>query len=202
MVTTTRSDDRDLSGALNASTPARTARPASVSHERGCFVFVLPALVISGRVAIVPAFLTLDASMTEWDGVLTPFRIGVENDQALSDDHLCWQTIFDNGRGMVVFLTIPMALTLIAAAVLLNRRKSSAIQKIILLSPFVLSPVADTGIWFNMVLDINSGGRGCIDRNWFDITCPLGDRPRLCRPLGLTPTKRSSPHAQSYPSRC
>jgi raffinose/stachyose/melibiose transport system permease protein len=143
--------------------------------EGSYILFVLPALLVSALVVVVPAVLTVLASLTEWDGVSEPYWVGLENFQDLLGDTLFWQTVFNNLRWMAIFLTIPMALALIAASILLNRKKSSAIYQIILLIPFVLSPVANTGIWMNMVLDVNSGVLGFINRNWFPTSYPLGN---------------------------
>lgn len=153
-------------------------RRAVVSRLRleGSYLpFVLPALVISALVVVVPAVLTLLASFTDWDGVSQPFWIGADNFRDLLGDQLFWATIFNNVRWMIIFLTIPMALALVAASVLLNRKKSSAVYQVILLLPFVLSPVANVGIWLNMVLDVNSGVLGFINRNWFPVAYPLGN---------------------------
>ena len=143
--------------------------------EGSYVLFVLPALLVSALVVVVPAVLTVLASLTEWDGVSEPYWVGLENFEDLLGDTLFWQTVFNNLRWMAIFLTIPMALALIAASILLNRKKSSAIYQIILLIPFVLSPVANTGIWMNMVLDVNSGVLGFVNRNWFPTSYPLGN---------------------------
>jgi raffinose/stachyose/melibiose transport system permease protein len=143
--------------------------------EGSYFPFVLPALLVSALVVVYPAILTIYASMTEWDGVSEPYWVGMENFQILLGDTLFWETIFNNVKWMVIFLTVPMALALIAASILLNRKKSSAVYQIILLLPFVLSPVANTGIWVNMVLDTNSGVLGFINRHWLPVSYPLGE---------------------------
>jgi raffinose/stachyose/melibiose transport system permease protein len=158
-------------------TGRRTAiAAASRQNLEGSYVlFVLPALLVSGIVVVVPAVLTVLASMTEWDGVSQPYWVGLDNFAELLSDQLFWGTVFNNVRWMVIFLTIPMGLALIAASILLNRKKSSAVYQIILLIPFVLSPVANTGIWLNMVLDVNSGVLGWFNRTWVDLGYPLGN---------------------------
>lgn len=153
----------------------KSGAAADGNLEGSYALFVLPALLVSGLVVVVPAILTILASFTDWDGVSEPYWIGVENFQELLGDPIFWQTIFNNVRWMVIFLTIPMGLALIAASILLNSKKSSAVYQIILLIPFVLSPVANTGIWMNMVLDVNSGVLGFINRNWFRVAYPLGN---------------------------
>jgi len=153
----------------------RTGAAPNGNLEGSYFLFVVPALLISALVVITPAVLTLFISFTEWDGVSEPYWVGLENFQELLGDTLFWQTVFNNIRWMVIFLTVPMALALIAASILLNRKKSSAVYQIILLIPFVLSPVANTGVWMNMVLDVNSGVLGFINRHWFAVAYPLGN---------------------------
>jgi len=148
---------------------------AAGNLEGSYILFVLPALVISALVVLAPAVLTVYYSLTEWDGVSQPYWVGLENFEDLLGDTAFWQAIFNNVRWMVIFLTIPMALALVAASILLNRKKASAVYQIILLIPFVLSPVANTGIWLNMVLDVNSGVLGFINRNLFAIDYPLGN---------------------------
>lgn len=154
----------------------RTARVVADRNLEGSYaLFVLPAILLSALVVVVPAILTILASLTEWDGVSQPYWVGLDNFAELLGDSAFWQAVFNNVRWMVIFLTIPMALALVASSILLNRKKAAAVYQIILLIPFVLSPVANTGIWLNMVLDVNSGVLGFINRTWMDLGYPLGN---------------------------
>jgi raffinose/stachyose/melibiose transport system permease protein len=154
----------------------RTARVVADRNLEGSYaLFVLPAILLSALVVVVPAILTILASLTEWDGVSQPYWVGLDNFTELLGDSALWQAVFNNVRWMVIFLTIPMALALVASSILLNRKKAAAVYQIILLIPFVLSPVANTGIWLNMVLDVNSGVLGFINRTWMDLGYPLGN---------------------------
>jgi|JI10StandDraft_1071094.scaffolds.fasta_scaffold33125_3 raffinose/stachyose/melibiose transport system permease protein len=154
----------------------RTARVVADRNLEGSYaLFVLPAILLSALVVVVPAILTILASLTEWDGVSQPYWVGLDNFTELLGDSAFWQAVFNNVRWMVIFLTIPMALALVASSILLNRKKAAAVYQIILLIPFVLSPVANTGIWLNMVLDVNSGVLGFINRTWMDLGYPLGN---------------------------
>lgn len=151
------------------------ALAANRNLEGSYALFILPAILLSALVVVVPAILTILASLTEWDGVSQPYWVGLDNFSELLSDSTFWQAVFNNVRWMVIFLTIPMALALIASSILLNRKKAAAIYQIILLIPFVLSPVANTGIWLNMVLDVNSGVLGYVNRTWLDLGYPLGN---------------------------
>lgn len=154
----------------------RTARVVADRNLEGSYaLFVLPAILLSALVVVVPAILTILASLTEWDGVSQPYWVGLDNFTELLGDSAFWQAVFNNVRWMVIFLTIPMALALVASSILLNRKKAAAVYQIILLIPFVLSPVANTGIWLNMVLDVNSGVLGYVNRTWVDLGYPLGN---------------------------
>jgi raffinose/stachyose/melibiose transport system permease protein len=151
------------------------ALAANRNLEGSYALFILPAILLSALVVVVPAILTVLASLTEWDGVSQPYWVGLDNFSQLLSDSTFWQAVFNNVRWLVIFLTIPMALALIASSILLNRKKAAAIYQIILLIPFVLSPVANTGIWLNMVLDVNSGVLGFVNRTWLDLGYPLGN---------------------------
>jgi raffinose/stachyose/melibiose transport system permease protein len=149
-------------------------KPAELNLDRGYWVFCIPALAISAIVVLVPAILTLATSLTEWNGVSRPWYVGLENYHALFRRSFFWETIFNNVRWMVIFLTIPMVLGLIAASILLRRKRSATIYQIILLIPYVLSPVANVGIWVNMIYDSDSGVVGWINQNLFPLNNPLG----------------------------
>jgi raffinose/stachyose/melibiose transport system permease protein len=153
---------------------AAALRKPTLRLDGGYWLFCLPAVLISAVVVVLPAALTILASFTEWDGVSDPYWVGLDNYRELYDETLFWEAIFNNLRWMVIFLTIPMALGLIAASVLLRRRRSAAIYQIILLIPYVLSPVANTGIWVNMIYDVNSGVIGFINKHFFTMPYPLG----------------------------
>lgn len=142
--------------------------------ETGYWPFCVPAILISALVVVVPALLTVLASFTQWDGVSDPRWIGMKNYSDLYQDRDFWRAIFNNLRWMIIFLTVPMALGLIAASILLTRRKSAAAYQMILLVPYVLSPVANVGIWVNMIYDINSGVIGFLNRHVTEISYPLG----------------------------
>ncbi|NDW00082.1 carbohydrate ABC transporter permease [Salipiger sp. PrR002] len=148
---------------------------ASPRHHSSLFWFCLPALLLSVSVIALPAIATYAMSLTDWDGVSEPWYIGFENYQDLFADRAFWSTMVNNGRWLIIFLTIPMALALFVSALLTTRRKAAAVYQAIFLLPFVISPVANVGIWMNVILDNNAGLLGWIDRNITPVGYPLGD---------------------------
>ena len=137
------------------------------------YAFILPALAVSLCIVVVPGVLTLLASFTDWDGVSQPSWVGLENFKDLLSDDLLWRAVLNNSQWVLVFLTIPMALGLTAAAILVNRKKSQTLFQVILLLPYVLSPIANAMIWQNILLDPVSGLLGYINHNLFPVENPL-----------------------------
>jgi raffinose/stachyose/melibiose transport system permease protein len=148
---------------------------ASLPSARSHYFFVAPALLLSVAIVLLPALLTLVVAFTDWDGATTPVFTGLKNFADVFSDPVFWGALFDNVQWTVIFLTIPMAIAMIAASILMNRKKSSSIFQIIFLLPYVLSPVANALIWQNIVFDPVSGLLGFVSRNWFPLSNPLTD---------------------------
>jgi len=115
-------------------------------------LFVTPALLLSVAIVLLPALLTFGASFSRWDGVSAPAFVGLDNFEALFADNVFWAAITNNIQWALIFLTIPMAIALVAASLLLSRRKSGAVYQVIFLLPYVLAPVANAVIWQNIIL--------------------------------------------------
>jgi raffinose/stachyose/melibiose transport system permease protein len=156
-----------LNRVVNAGDLVRTR--SSIAH----YALVLPALAVSLCIVVAPGLLTLLAAFTDWDGVSRPGWVGLENFKDLLTDDLLWQAVLNNSRWVLVFLTIPMAIGLTAAAILVNRKRSQALFQVILLLPYVLSPIANAMIWQNILLDPVSGVLGYVNRHLFALQNPL-----------------------------
>jgi raffinose/stachyose/melibiose transport system permease protein len=138
------------------------------------YLFTLPALLLSAGVVLVPALLTLILAFTDWDGVSRPLWLGFDNFRELLNDFTFWRALFNNVKWTVVFLTIPMAIALVVASLLLTRRRSQRVYQIIFLLPYVLSPIANASIWSNMLLNQRSGVLGYLGRLGLPVHDPLG----------------------------
>lgn len=139
------------------------------------YLFIAPALALSVTIVLLPALLTFVVAFTDWDGASRPMFVGLKNFGAVFSDPVFWGALFDNVQWTVMFLTVPMAMALIAASILMSRKRSSSVYQIILLLPYVLSPVANALIWQNIVFDPVSGLLGFVSRNFFPLTNPLTD---------------------------
>jgi raffinose/stachyose/melibiose transport system permease protein len=136
-------------------------------------LFVTPALLLSVAIVLLPALLTFGASFSRWDGVSAPSFVGLANFEALAADNVFWQAITNNIQWALIFLTIPMAIALVAASLLLSRRKSGAVYQVIFLLPYVLAPVANAVIWQNIILSPVSGLLGFVSKTFIPLSSPL-----------------------------
>src|ERR1700733_10904959 len=66
-------------------------RDGRIGAAGGYGWFVLPALLLSAGVVVIPALLTFLAAFTDWDGVSRPDWIGLDNFRELFADVIFWQ---------------------------------------------------------------------------------------------------------------
>lgn len=159
--------------ALDRTAARRAPRAREPGHSRAYGLFVLPALILSLAIVLVPGVMTFVYAFADWDGVSQPYWIGLDNFEELLSDGVFWRAVYNNVTWTVVFLTVPMALGLVAASILTSRRRSHAVYQIIFLVPYVLSPVVNAAIWTNMVFNPISGVLSFVDRNIVDVANPL-----------------------------
>jgi raffinose/stachyose/melibiose transport system permease protein len=146
-----------------------------ISQRAYHYAFVSPALLLSIGIVLVPALLTFAVAFMDWDGASQPSFVGLSNFAAVFQDSVFWGALFDNIQWTVIFLTIPMAIALVTASILMSRKRSGAVFQIIFLLPYVLSPVANAVIWQNIIFDPVSGLLGYVSHNFFPIQDPLTD---------------------------
>ena len=139
------------------------------------YAFVTPALCLSVVIVLAPGLLTFAVAFTDWDGISQPVFAGLHNFADLFGDQVFWAAVVNNVQWALIFLTIPMVVALVVASLLLTRKRSAAIYQVILLLPYVLSPIANAVIWQNIIFDPVSGLLGFISRNYFAIQDPLTD---------------------------
>lgn len=152
--------------------PRRLLKPAA-SRQLAFGLFALPALLLTAAITLIPGVMTLGASLTDWDGVSKPTWAGLANFHDLFADVAFWRGIFNNVKWTVLFLTIPMGGALLIAALLRTRTRIQALYQVLLLLPYVLSPIVNVIIWSNIVFDPVGGLVGYINRHLFPLADPL-----------------------------
>lgn len=148
---------------------------ARISVKASHTLFVLPALVLSAVVVMIPALLTFGAAFTSWDGISMPSFVGLANFSSISVDPVFWTAIWNNVQWTLIFLTVPMAIALVAASLLMSRNRSAALFQVIFLLPYILSPVANALIWQNIIFSPVSGLVGFFSRTVMPMQSPLAN---------------------------
>ena len=116
------------------------------------WLFVLPILLINVVVVLGPALSAFYYSMTEWTGIGEAKWVGLENfRQLLFDDPSFWHAFRNNLIWLAMFLTIPIALALVAASLLAPIRRGALVYRMGLFLPYVLPSVVVAAIWRSLL---------------------------------------------------
>jgi raffinose/stachyose/melibiose transport system permease protein len=112
------------------------------------WLFLLPVLLINAVVVFGPAISSVYYSLTDWNGVGAATFIGLENFRRLFFADPSFKHAFVNNLvWLVIFLTLPMALALLAASLLSTVRRGALVYRLTLFIPFVLPTVVVASIW-------------------------------------------------------
>lgn len=128
------------------------------------YLLVAPALVLSIVVVVIPGVLTLLLAFTDWNGIGVDFDfIGVENFTEILADPIFATSLTNNLKWLFLFLTLPVVIGLVTAALLLRRRRMRTFYQTIYLMPYVLAPVVNALIWQSIIYNPNGGIFGFLD---------------------------------------
>ncbi|AEV83326.1 ABC transporter permease [Actinoplanes sp. SE50] len=151
-----------------------------VVKNRGYAVYLLPGLVASTAVIVVPLVMTIYISFTRWTGIGSPRWVGFGNYTRLFADANFWASFGHIVLLILAMAVVPTLLGLVLAAVLFDyvAKKFSDRWASILRSGYYLPqvlPVAVTGIIWGWILHPGYGalnriletiGLGSLSRNW------------------------------------
>jgi raffinose/stachyose/melibiose transport system permease protein len=149
-------------------------------RKGGYFVFLLPGILASIVVIIIPMVMTVGASFTKWNGIGDPEWIGLDNYTRLFGDELFWRSFKNIVALIVAMAVVPTLIGLVLAAVLFDYvgKKFGPRTANVFRSGFYLPqviPVAVTGIVWGWILHPEYGalnrildavGLGSLGRNW------------------------------------
>ncbi len=116
------------------------------------WLFVLPILLINIAVVLGPALSAVYYSMTEWTGIGQAKWVGLANFRRLIFDDPSFRHAFRNNLiWLIMFLTVPIALALIAASLLAPLKRGALIYRMGLFLPYVLPSVVVAAIWRSLL---------------------------------------------------
>ncbi len=127
-------------------------------RKKAYILLLLPALVISVSVVLIPGIQTIWSSLTDWNGFSAEKHfVGLANYVELFQDRYFHIALKNNIIWMVLFLTIPVVVGMGMALLLLYRKKGRNILQMIFLIPYVLAPVVTAMIFKNIIYNPTSG---------------------------------------------
>ena len=136
-------------------------------------LYLLPALAINFAVILVPALLTIALAFFEWDGITAPEFIGLGNFETLADDRVFWTALKNNLIWTAIFLTVPIAMGLLAATMLLLVRRGSTFFQVVYFLPIIIATAITARVWQGMIYSPATGLIGMAKRAGFTIADPL-----------------------------
>ncbi len=151
------------------------------------WLFVLPILLINASVVLGPAIAAVYYSLTEWSGVGAATFIGLENYRQLLFHDASFRHAFRNNViWLGMFLTVPIAMALVAAALLAPIRRGAILYRMALFLPYVLPSVVTAFIWRSLMnpdrglgAQLKEWGIGGLDRAF------LGDPQTVLPAIGF-----------------
>src|ERR1041385_8708812 len=87
-------------------------------HRSGYLVFLIPGLVLSTAVVVVPLAMTIGTSFTRWQGIGAPAWIGIDNYVQLARDPSFWASFLHIVLLIVAMAILPTLIGLALATVL------------------------------------------------------------------------------------
>lgn len=140
------------------------------------YLLISPALIISMCIILIPGVMTFIFSFTDWNGLSPEINfIGFQNFAELFHEDVFYKAITNNVIWTVLFLTIPVCVGMLAALMLLTRRKTRAFYQVGFLIPYVLAPSVNAMLWLNVIFSPVAGIISVIRNMGVDIGSPLAD---------------------------
>ena len=140
------------------------------------YFLIAPALLISVSIILLPGVMTFAYSFTDWNGLSPNINfIGLKNFIELFQDKIFFKAIQNNIIWTLLSLTIPVCIGMLAAMLLLSRKKTRSIYQVAFLIPYVLAPSVNAMLWLNVVFSPVSGVISVFRNMGIDISSPLAD---------------------------
>jgi raffinose/stachyose/melibiose transport system permease protein len=169
--------DRSTADALalpaSAGLPGNRARPRRKKPSSRKWLFVLPALLVSLCVVLVPVITTTLLAFTDWNGFTMPRFVGLSNFAAIIQEARFWQAFKNNCIYTFLFATLPMVCSLFAAVLLMTVRRGRTFFQVVYFLPVTIATVILAQIWRSMIFSPTSGVVGWLQSVGIPFDNPL-----------------------------
>ena len=136
-------------------------------------LYLLPTLAINVVIILIPACLTIALAFFAWDGIGAPRFVGLGNFEALWGDRVFWRALRNNVVWTAIFLTVPIAMGLLAATMLLVARRGRTFFQVVYFLPVVIATVITARVWQGMIYSPATGLFGVLQDAGLDVVNPL-----------------------------
>lgn len=138
------------------------------------YFLIAPSLLISISIILIPGLMTIGFSFTDWNGISPNIHfVGLKNFAELFRDKIFYKAIGNNVIWTVMFLTIPVCIGMLAAMLLLTRKKTRSIYQVAFLIPYVLAPAVNAMLWLNIIFSPVVGLVSFLRNMGFAVNSPL-----------------------------
>ncbi|MFI5002239.1 MAG: carbohydrate ABC transporter permease [Reyranellales bacterium] len=142
------------------------------------WLFALPGLLINVAIILVPALLTFAAAFFLWDGVGVPAFAGLANFQNMVDDPVFWSSMQNNAIWALIFLTVPVGLGIVMAALMLAAPRGRTALQVIFFLPRILAIAIIGRVWQGMIYSPVTGILAWLNQHGAALSDPLADPDR------------------------
>jgi len=118
-----------------------------IPHKATPYLFLAFPLLLYTVWILGPTFYTFYLSLTRWDGVSSPYYIGLDNYSELFGDRIFKESLGNNVRWLVIFITVPTTLGLAMALIFNTEMRGGKWYKVSFYSPLVLSGPVIGLVW-------------------------------------------------------
>lgn len=140
------------------------------------YLLISPALLISISIILIPGLMTVGYSFSDWNGISPNINfIGLKNYFELLHDKIFYRAIGNNIIWMLLFLTVPVFIAMLAAMFLLGRKKTRSLYQVSFLTPYVLAPAVNAMLWLNIIFSPVVGLIAYMRTIGFEIGSPLAN---------------------------
>lgn len=150
MAATTEQSTTSAGAVAAAGAPARRRAPASALDHlgRGNLLYVLPGLLVYAIFVFLPILAAVVISLTQWNGLVLPTFVGLQNYVRLFSDGQFYIALRNNAEFIVFYCVFPLIIGIILAAIISNvsNRERMALRTLFFL-PYIM-PTAVLGIIF------------------------------------------------------
>jgi raffinose/stachyose/melibiose transport system permease protein len=115
------------------------------------WLFLFPLLFFNVLVIMAPSLGSVYFAFTEWSGIGPAKFTGLENFRRLFGDPVFWRAFTNNIIWTLIFLTVPIAMGLLGAALLAPVRRGQVLFRTLYFIPYVIASAINARIWSNIM---------------------------------------------------